>query len=354
MSNVYSKRVKALQKQLKGKALWIENPVDILYLTGMELSSGIVLVEKNAAHLFVDGRYLEAAGKSSQIDVASREKEIISSLLPKKICFDEDTISYGRYKDLKKSYGRKWAPLASPVSHLRMIKDASEIVAMRKSAKLLWDGLEFLVKKLNVGITEWEAMLLLEQYVKSKGAKGFSFDPIIAFGANTAMPHYHTGQTKLKRSDIVLIDIGVVVDGYCSDMTRTFFFGKPLPKLVPILQTTIAAQKAALKACSAGKKLKDLDLAARAVMRKAGLEDLFVHSLGHGIGLEVHEGPRLSSRGADKNMKLEPGMVVTVEPGLYVPDLGGARWEDTIAVTKTGYQNFYSQSLDFCSNICVK
>ena len=156
------------------------------------------------------------------------------------------------------------------------------------------------------------------------------------------MPHYHTGETKLKRSDIVLFDAGVVVDGYCSDMTRTFFFGKPISDLVPILDTVKNAQAASCKASKSGVMLKDLDQIAREVMAKEGLEEYFVHSLGHGIGLEVHEPPRVASQGADKNLKLKSGMVITIEPGLYVPGLGGVRWEDTIAINRRGYQNFYS------------
>ncbi|HPE85561.1 MAG TPA: aminopeptidase P family protein, partial [Chlamydiales bacterium] len=303
---------------------------------------------------FVDGRYTEAAQKIAKVPIRDREVEVIKPLLPKNICFDQDTISYGRFLDLGKSYGNKFQPVSSPVSSLRLIKDPVEIKAMQKSARLLWKGFQYLVGALKAGMTEWEAMLTLERYVKSKGATGFSFEPIIAFGANTAMPHYHTGHAKLKSSDIVLIDIGVVVDGYCSDMTRTFFFKKSHSELVLILETTRQAHQAALKVCKPGVKLADLDLAARAVMKQAGLEDYFVHSLGHGIGLEVHEAPRLSSKGADKNLKLQPGMVVTIEPGLYVPNLGGARWEDTIAVTAKGCQNFYPQSMDFCSKISIK
>lgn len=341
--SVYSKRLKAVQQMMKGKALWVENPVDIFYLTGVQLSSGIVLVTKSSSRLFVDGRYTEAAKKTSSISVANRDPVMIKKNLPKTLYFDQNTISYGRYLDLSKSYGGKWMPVDSPIANLRMVKDAGEIKAMKKSSKLLWEGFQFLTKKLKRGMTEWEAMLLLEAYVKANGASGFSFDPIIAFGPNTAMPHYHTGHAKLKASDIVLVDAGVVVDGYCSDMTRTFFVGTPSTKLALVLQTTIAAQKAALSHCKPGVKLKDLDLAARAVMKKAGLEEYFVHSLGHGIGLEVHEGPRLSSKGVDKHVKLLEGMIVTVEPGLYVPGLGGARWEDTIVITSKGYQNFYPQ-----------
>ena len=356
MSNVYLKRVKALQKSMKVSVVWIENPIDIFYLSGLQVSCGLILVDRKTATLFVDGRYSEAAKKASAMTVKKRSEEVILKHLTKHsiIGFDQDHLTYGAYSQLKKTFKKTFKPLPSLLGPLRSVKDAFEIKAMKKSANLLWKGFRYAVSNLKVGMAEKELMLDFEQYVKTHGASALSFDPIIAFGPNTAMPHYHTGKRKLKASDIVLFDAGVVVDGYCSDMTRTFFFGKPKPKLKRVLDVTRKAQAAALKACKAGKSLKDLDLAARAIMKEACLEEYFVHSLGHGIGLEVHEWPGISSLGKDKNAKLKAGMVITIEPGLYFPGLGGARWEDTIAITENGYQNFYPQRLDFCSKVSVE
>lgn len=155
------------------------------------------------------------------------------------------------------------------------------------------------------------------------------------------MPHYRAGKAKLKKNDTALIDIGVVVNGYHSDMTRVLFFGKPDPLLKKMYPIVKEAQKAALSMCRPGIAVKELDLAARHVMNKYGVEQYFIHSLGHGIGLETHEAPRIKWNGEDKEMLLKPGMVITIEPGLYFPGKGGLRYEDTIIINEQGHENLY-------------
>lgn len=337
---MYLKRIKQLQKLLKGVRFLIEDPIDLLYLTGIELSSGQMIVTKQGAILYVDGRYTESAKNQSPIPVRPRAQQIPAAT--SELGFDQNKTTYGRYLQLKKQC--KVKPMPSLVNDLRYIKDAQEIQAMRKSAKLLWKGYEWLCKELQVGVTEIELTHKFEAFVKQNGAERLSFDPIIAFGKNTSKPHYHSGKVKLKTGDLVLMDMGVVVNGYCSDMTRTFFYGKANQKFERILKTTKAAQTAALSCVKPGVLLSTLDQAARYVMKKEGLEKQFLHSLGHGIGLQVHEGPRIASKGEDANRILEEGMVITIEPGLYVPGLGGARIEDTIVVTSNGYENFYPET----------
>jgi Xaa-Pro aminopeptidase len=212
---------------------------------------------------------------------------------------------------------------------------------MKKSAALVWKGFEHIRRSLKVGVTEKELALSFEIFCRKQGAEKLSFDPIIAFGKNTAYPHYRAGDVKLKKDQLVLIDIGVVVDHYHSDMTRTVFFGNPDPRLV-LLETVVKkAHAAALKLCKVGTKVGDLDKAARQVIEKAGLKELILHSLGHGIGLETHEFPRLKYKGEDQSTLLQEGMVITIEPGLYLPGVGGVRYEDTIVITSKGYTNFY-------------
>ncbi|MCB1118063.1 MAG: aminopeptidase P family protein [Chlamydiia bacterium] len=337
---MYLKRIKQLQKLMKGIRFLIEDPVDLLYLTGIELSSGQMIVTRQGATLYVDGRYTESAKNQSPIPVKPRGQQIPPAATV--LGFDENKTTYGRYLQLKKQCKVKAMP--SLVNELRYIKDAQEIQAMKKSAKLLWKGYEWLCKELRVGVTEIEMAHKFEAFVKQNGAERLSFDPIIAFGANTSKPHYHSGKAKLKNGDLVLMDMGVVVNGYCSDMTRTFFYGKQNQKLERLLETTKAAQLAALSCVKPGVLLSTLDQAARYVMKKEGLEKQFLHSLGHGIGLEVHEAPRIASTGVDSSRSLEEGMVITIEPGLYVPGLGGARIEDTIVVTNKGYENFYPET----------
>ncbi len=337
---MYLKRINQLQHLLQEVRFLIEDPTDLFYLTGVELSSGQMIATKRGAILYVDGRYTELAKSLSPIPVRERTTKILPST--RALGFDQNKTTYGRYLQLKKQCKVKAMP--SLVNQLRYVKDDEEIQAMKKSAKLLWKGYGWLCKELKVGVTELEMAHKFEAFVKQHGAQRLSFDPIIAFGTNTSKPHYHPGKSVLKASDLVLMDMGVVVDGYCSDMTRTFFFGKPIQKLGRILQTTNAAQAAALSCVKPGVLLKTLDQAARYVMKKEGLEKHFLHSLGHGIGLEVHEGPRIASKGEDASSELKEGMVITIEPGLYVAGLGGARMEDTIVVTKNGYENFYPET----------
>ncbi len=192
-------------------------------------------------------------------------------------------------------------------------------------------------------MTELEVARALEIYCLKNGAEGMSFESIIAFGKNSALPHHHPGNTKLKENDIALFDLGVILNGYCSDMTRVDFVGKGNSTLRKLYDVNRAAQKVALAKCRPGVKLKELDQAARRVMASAELEELFIHNLGHGVGLEVHESPSISSKGIDRNVMLEEGMAITIEPGLYLPGKGGVRYEDTIVITAKGYVNLYPE-----------
>ena len=212
---------------------------------------------------------------------------------------------------------------------------------MKKSAECAYTAYQYIRKKLKVGVTEIELAKLLEIYCLKNGARGMSFEPIIAFGKNTVLPHHHPGKTKLKANDIDLFDLGVMLGGYASDMTRVDFVGKVDPKLREIFEVNKAAQRMALAKCRPGVRLKELDIAARRVMKSAGLEEYFVHGLGHGVSLEVHEQPSIKKTSPDRNVELKAGMAITIEPGLYLPGKGGVRYEDTIIITEKGYTNLY-------------
>jgi Xaa-Pro aminopeptidase len=337
----YKERIKKLQGFLaewKVEASMIENPVDIFYLTGMQLSLGAVIVTKSTARLFVDGRYFQIAQETSPIEVGSLSEADLSQFVKemhvKQVAFDSVFTSVEKFSKLQKLFSLVAIP--SPVKKLRGIKDEKEQKLLRKSALLLHAGFQHIEKKLKTGITEREVALEFEIFCRKEGAEKLSFDPIIAFGPNSAMPHYRSGEAKLKAGDIVLIDIGVVLNHYCSDMTRVLFWKKPDPDLQHMLTVTKNAQKAAIQKCAPGVTLSELDFAARAIMQKDRMEEYFVHHLGHGIGLEVHEFPRVGSKAVDKDLKLEVGMVITIEPGLYIPGKGGVRYEDMILVTEKG------------------
>ncbi len=346
ISKNFSKRIQKLRhhfKRWKVEGCLIEDPTDLFYLTGLHFSLGTCVVTQEKAHLMVDGRYFEMAKKESPCDVVLSSKEALTSLLKpmSSLAFNSLLTSVERQKQLGKLYRGTLRGVVSPLKEIRAIKEPAELRALKKSAALLWKGFQEIKRHLKVGITEKEVALEFEIFCRRHGAEKMAFDPIIAFGKNSAYPHYRAGETRLKKGDIVLIDIGVVVDDYNSDMTRVLFFGKADPRLVFIDTVVKKAHAAALALCKSGAKIEDLDLAARQVAIEAGLKDLLAHSLGHGVGLEVHEYPRLSYQGDDPLVLLEEGMCVTIEPGLYLPGVGGVRHEDTVVVTKKGYQNFY-------------
>ncbi len=348
-SSLLKKRLKNLQQHLERLGVdgcIIQSPIDLYYLTGLSLSLGSLILSKEECRLFVDGRYIQVALEKSPVRAVMSDKKNIHLFLKKhpakKVAFDSQHTPYANYEKVKQLFpGSELAAVENILRDLRLIKDSEELEAMRKSAKLLWKGFQALKKKIKAGITETDLALEFEIFCRKQGAEKLAFDPIIAFGPNSAMPHYHPHKVRLKKGQIVLIDIGVTLDSYRSDMTRTLFFGTPDPLLKKWWKIVKESHDAALKICKSGVKLGELDKAARKVMAKEGVEGYYLHSLGHGIGLETHEYPRIKVDGEDKELILKEGMVITVEPGLYMAGKGGIRYEDTVIVTKSGYENLY-------------
>jgi len=359
-----SARIKALQKllpSLEVDALLITNLTDLFYLTGMSVSVGELIVTKRGARLFVDGRYLEKCSKGAPCSVTlwtpeAMEKHLSKMPLAKKILgFDSTDLSYNNYIALRRhvnTAGRQrnvrftLKALEKPLKALRTIKDGQEITMMRKAAKLGCQGYDHVVGLLREGISEKELAKALEIFWLEKGADGVSFSPIIAFGANSSIVHYDPGTAKLKKGQNVLIDIGVKVGHYCSDMTRVVFFGKPKRRLLETYHIVKEAQSAALALCKAGTPIGELDDAARAVIDKAGCAKLFPHGLGHGVGLDIHEHPPIKRMPSTEGLVLEEGMIITIEPGIYLPGKGGIRIEDTIVITERGHTNLSQVTKD--------
>ena len=351
----YAERLKGVQTILsknKIDALLIDHPKDLLYLTGIELSAGKLLATRNGAHLLVDGRYIEKCKRESPIPVILAQDNSLQELLAspnlEKIGFDSEQTSFKAYKDLDKiifqinkidNKNLNLVPIDNPIKQLRSIKDATELRLMNEAAILGSEGFDYVCLLLKEGITEAEVALKLEIFWKERGGKSVAFDPIIAFGPNSSMPHYRAGNVKLTKGQPVLIDIGVTLKNYHSDMTRTLFFGPPDPKLIEIYDIVKEAQQKALDLCKPGISVGALDEAARKLIASKGYGENFSHSLGHGIGLDVHEYPIIRNKSPYKEQVLEPRMVITIEPGIYLPDIGGVRIEDTIVITKGGYIN---------------
>lgn len=345
----YLRRIDKLRKGLEScDAFLIEKEEDLFYLTGLNISAGSLLVYSGGACLLVDGRYYELCRKSAPVEVHLSDQSPLSKAAAQLgvsvLGFDAHATTYQRFIELH-SFSMKVLPVDSPVRKLRMIKDAEEIVLLRQAAALGAEGYDFVSSLLSEGITENDAALELEIFWKRRGSKGMAFEPIIAFGSNSAMPHYRNGQTALKEGMNVLIDIGVNYNNYLSDLTRVLFFGQPAPKLQEIYYTVAEAQKSALAVCRPGTPIGQVDRAARELITQRGYGSFFTHSLGHGVGLEIHELPTLRQKPPYDSMPLEAGMCITIEPGIYIPGLGGVRLEDTIVITDSGYENLTNRPL---------
>lgn len=340
---MFKARVKNLRRTLleeKLDAVLVSSVSNISYLSGFtnfskEEREAYIFIGKDFAYIITDGRYTEAVKKVvPHLTLFERGNgKLIDDLFKKhksqieKLGIEEDNLTIVEHKTLSKYFKQT---KHFNVSSLRSIKTADEISKIEKACKIGDAAFKFILKKIKVGRTEREIADELEAFIKHEGAT-ISFPSIMAFGKNSSVPHHQTGETKLeKEGGFILLDFGVKFENYCSDMTRTIFFGKPSDKQKRIYETVLAAQQKSIdyikSAMKLGKKIKssDVDKAARDYIISRNYPTI-LHSLGHGIGLEVHERPSLSPHSKDI---LKEGMVFSIEPGIYLPNFGGARIED--------------------------
>lgn len=322
--------------------LLVDHPIDLFYLTGELLTAGLLVIQERESTLYVDGRYYERCRARLPLTVQLQGRDHpLPTYKGMRIGFDAHTTSFAQYERLAELEGER-VPLSHPLQTIRMVKEEEELVALRSAARLCSQGYDFVVAHLEEGVTEQELARELELFWRRSGGERVGFTPHIAFGSHTAYPHYQVGNTPLRRGDLVMIDIGVVVDQYHSDMTRVLFFEKADPQLVEVYQVVKKAQQQAFALCKPGTALAELDRAARQTIEAAGYGPYFVHSLGHGVGLEIHELPTLR---AGVGGVVEAGMVFTIEPGVYLPEVGGVRLEDTIIITEEGYESITERPL---------
>lgn len=310
----------------------IEDPADLRYLTGLSLSRG-TWIDGASPTLLVDSRYYDACRSRLSCSVQLESKEALQQALQghRRVQFDS-AISYERYQQLKRQLPDvEWEPIHRPLKFRRARKSSQEIEALRKSAKLTYAGIEHVISKLCEGVSELALAWEFEQFVRNRGASAMSFDPIIAFGKNSAYPHHRASQETLRHGDVVLIDVGAVVDDYHGDMTRVAFFGAPNRQLKERYERIQIVAGQVIDLVKPGVTVGALDKLAR-----DALGHRFSHSLGHGVGLETHEFPRLKCDGEDREVSLEAGMVFTVEPGDYEAGVGGVRFEQMVLVTPKG------------------
>ena len=336
-------------------AVLVTHLPNIQYLCGFTGSSGMLLVETDRATLFTDGRYTfqcreEVTGAAVKIVSGGLVRAVGEVLRPRRgttrVAYSAGQVSVAQKQALDAAAGKRvrWVPGSNEVERLRAVKDAGELGKMRAAAALISEVWTRVVRKMRVGISELQVAADLEYGMKLAGAAGPSFETIVASGARSAWAHARATSKLLRKNELVVMDQGAILRGYCSDMTRTVFLGRPSDRVRRLYDAVLDAQQAAKSVIRAGVTAGEVDAAARQTLKRSKLEQYFTHSTGHGLGLEVHEMPRLA-RG--ESFVLEAGMVVTVEPGVYVEGLGGIRIEDDVVVTATGAEELTSASREF-------
>jgi Xaa-Pro aminopeptidase/Xaa-Pro dipeptidase len=320
------------------------NMSNIRYLSGFTGSDGVLLINSDKTNLLVDGRYTVQAGKETTdiqiIEYADKIKGIIQAIKKlklKRIGFEANSITVEMFNQLTNHIQQEtFVDLADELKFIRAYKDETEIALMKKAAEISSAAILSLIHQIKPGCTEKEAALQLEYNARISGADGLAFEAIVAAGENSALPHARPTDRKIKKGDFVVIDFGVKYRGYCSDETCTIAFGKLTDRQKNAYQIVKDAHDRALAMIKENVHAADVDHCARSVFGKK-YGRYFVHGTGHGVGLEVHEAPRLAANSADILM---PQMVVTVEPGLYIPGLWGIRIEDTVLVKKNSCEKF--------------
>ncbi|HET9077563.1 MAG TPA: aminopeptidase P family protein [Acidimicrobiales bacterium] len=345
-------RMGRLRKELAGggtPALVVTSLTNIRYLTGFTGSAGMLFVLPDEAVLLTDGRYesqaaeqIDASGAPVSVRVAPAVRqrdgatELVGSAGVDRLALEAAHISWARQRSFEAEWfpGVELVPTVGLVEELRRVKDAGELDRLAEAARIADEALDKVRPRLADGLTEAEFGRILDFSMRELGASGPSFETIVASGPNGAKPHHRPGDRVIGRGEPVVIDFGALVDGYCSDMTRTVWVdGVADPDLRRAVTVVLESQAAGVAAVRAGATCASVDAACRSVIGGAGWGDRFVHGTGHGVGLDIHEAPSVAASSTDT---LVAGHVVTVEPGVYLPGLGGVRIEDTVVVTDEG------------------
>lgn len=346
MDGPYRHRLERVRDKLRERklpVLIVFSRANVRYLTGFTGSAGVLLIGRDSwAWLITDGRYKlqskeQTRGTGVKIIIAKMTDKVLASVLKRaevrhagfegRYC----TVAFlDRLKSELKGSKIRLENVTGIVEDLRAVKDEGELNYIRQASKLADFAFEHALKALRVGMTERELAWEIEAFLRTHGADAISFTPIVVSGERTALPHGQPSDRQLRKGDLVTMDLGAMVKGYCSDLTRTVVIGKPNSEQQQIYSAVWEAQQRGIEALMANQKAKKVDKIVKEVLDKYGFKKLFTHGTGHGVGLEVHEAPSLGHRSKDF---LKPNMVVTVEPGVYVPNFGGVRIEDLVLVT---------------------
>ena len=328
-------------KEAKAEAFLTTALPNIRYLTGFTGSNGVVLITPLRSILFTDPRYTTQAAQEADCEIriakgplAKAVSHAVTKLKLRSLAFELNRLSFEDHLQFAKLLkGVRLKPIGGLVETLRMFKSADEIATIRASANLNSAALEQAILRFKANMTEVDLAAEIDYRMRLLGADGTAFDTIVASGARSALPHAHPTAHPIEANELLLIDMGATVAGYASDMTRTYIVGGAPAKIRRMYKAVLDSQLAALDQLKPGMTCARLDQVVRKVLRGYGLDKLFVHSTGHGLGLEIHERPRIGRKEA---VKFEAGMTVTIEPGVYEEGTGGVRIEDTVVVTERG------------------
>lgn len=338
-------RVEKLRNSMKKESIdgfLITSPYNLRYLTNFTGTTGLAVITLDKAFFVTDFRYTEQAAAQAQgYEIVKNTGPIFDEVAKlcqqeeiKALAFEETKVSFAEYSILEEIIAEAdLVPVSGMIEALREIKDEEEIALIQQACHIADQGFEHVLKMIRPGMTEIEVANQLDFFMRSLGAQGVSFDTIVASGVRSAMPHGVASDKVIEQGDLITLDFGCYYQGYVSDMTRTFAIGDPGAKLKEIYQVVLEAQLKVLDAAKPKLTGIQLDAVARDHITSMGYGEAFGHSTGHGIGLEIHEGPNVSFR-ADK--QFVPGNVITDEPGIYLPGLGGVRIEDDLLITETG------------------
>ncbi len=336
-------KVQQLMKEENIDGLLIDSDVNRFYLTGFTGTAGRLLFTGANSYFITDFRYTQQAEQQTAgyeiLEVNQNVEEEIGKILNKdnvrKLGFEARTISFDQFEKYKEKLNVELVGTRDLIAGLRVIKNRDELEKIKKAVEITDLAFRHICDYIKPGLSEREVALELEFFMKKNGGQKNSFEFIVASGKRSSLPHGVATDKKLEMGDFITMDFGTIYKGYCSDMTRTVILGEPTRKQRKIYEIVLKAQLEVIDKIKAGLTGKEADALARDIIAEAGYKERFGHSLGHGLGIEVHESPRVSYKNDDN---LKPGMVVTDEPGIYIPDWGGVRIEDDLIITEEGCQ----------------
>jgi Xaa-Pro aminopeptidase len=345
MTTILSKRLQQVREALPGlqvEGLLVTNATNCRWLSGFTGSFSALIVTADKALLATDSRYwVQAKNQSPGFELFQSRRTVqdmakfITSVGVATMGFEANSVTFSQAQELQAIKGISWLPLDEVIEPMRMLKTAEEIATIQDAAAITDAAMAQLPAFLTSGITEEELAWRLESCMRELGANGMAFSPIIAFGSNSALPHHTPGDRKLQEDNIVLVDMGAKLNGYNSDLTRTYYYGKTNDTLFQkIFEIVLAAQTAALSQIKAGASTQEIHLTAANIISAAGYGENFGHGLGHGLGLEIHEEPYFSA--TRDSQLIKSNCTITIEPGIYIPGWGGVRIEDLVQVTQSG------------------